>query len=145
MRNSPHNLFRAVESAIYSITAAIIALGTIILLGFTVVEGVQSIFRGQYTAVANGLLDRVLLALMLAEILYTLVQFTGDRIDRMRLVEPFLVIGLIAAVRRILIITAESAGRFSLYNPEFLAFLSELALLSLMILSIAWAIRLVRR
>jgi len=95
--------------------------------------------------VANGLLDRVLLALMLAEILYTLVQFTGDRIDRMRLVEPFLVIGLIAAVRRILIITAESAGRFSLYNPEFLAFLSELALLSLMILSIAWAIRLVRR
>ena len=39
--------------------------------------------------------------------------------------------------------TAESAGRFSLYNPEFLAFLSELALLSLMILSIAWA--LVRR
>jgi hypothetical protein len=52
-------------------------------------------------------LDRVLPLLMIAELLYTrrLIDI-GGRI----LVEPFLVIGLIAVVRRVLVIAAEIEG-----------------------------------
>jgi uncharacterized membrane protein (DUF373 family) len=50
------------------------------------------------------LLDRILLILMIAEILYTVqVSFREHTLSP----EPFLIVGLIAATRRILVITAE--------------------------------------
>ncbi|MGA9858031.1 MAG: phosphate-starvation-inducible PsiE family protein [Solirubrobacteraceae bacterium] len=50
------------------------------------------------------LLDRILLTLIVAELLHTLgyVVLRGEIV-----VEPFLFVGLIAVVRRILIVTAE--------------------------------------
>ena len=98
---------------------------------------------GGESKVAVFLLDRVLLALMMAEILYTLVRFARE--GQLQ-VEPFLVIGLIAGVRRILVVTAEGLQKFSfsLQDPGFQAVLAELLLLSLMVLTLAWAYRLVR-
>jgi hypothetical protein len=50
-----------------------------------------------------------------------------------------LVIGIIAGVRRILVITAEGLQKypFSLDHPGFQAVLAELLLLSLMVLALA--------
>ena len=64
------------------------------------------------------LLDRVLLALMPAEIIYTV-----GRISRTQMLEtePFLIVGIIAAIRRMLIITAEGAGHIDLTDPVFQA------------------------
>jgi len=66
------------------------------------------------------LLDRVLLALMPAEIIYTV-----GRISRTQMLEtePFLIVGIIAAIRRMLIITAEGAGHIDLTDPVFQALL----------------------
>ncbi len=71
----------------------------------------RKIIEGSYVAGMMHLLDRVLLALMLAEIIYTV-----GRITRTRKLEsePFLIIGIIAAIRRMLIVTAESAGHVDL-------------------------------
>lgn len=71
----------------------------------------RKIIEGSYVAGMMHLLDRVLLALMLAEIIYTV-----GRITRTRKLEsePFLIVGIIAAIRRMLIVTAESAGHVDL-------------------------------
>ena len=98
-----------------------------------------SIMEGQYTTAMVHLLDRVLLALMLAEIIYTVGRIT--RTQQLE-TEPFLIVGIIAAIRRMLIITAESAGHPDLTNPVFQAQLAELGLLALIIFLLAWAMRL---
>jgi uncharacterized membrane protein (DUF373 family) len=86
-------------------------------------------------------LDRVLLLLIIAELVYTLrfVLRTHEIA-----VEPFLFIGLIAVVRRILIVTAQferlpSAGR-ALTN-----LLLELGLLGFLALALAASLFLIRR
>jgi len=90
--------------------------------------------EGKYTTAMVHLLDRVLLALMLAEIIYTV-----GRISRTQMLEtePFLIVGIIAAIRRMLILTAESAGHVDLTDPVFQALLAELGLLALIIFLLA--------
>jgi uncharacterized membrane protein (DUF373 family) len=108
-----------------------------------VFEGMELLRLGKGASLPIFLLDRVLLALMMAEILYTLIRFARE--GQLQ-VEPFLVIGIIAGVRRILVITAEGLQKypFSLDHPGFQAVLTELLLLSLMVLALAWAYRMVR-
>src|SRR5450759_4309480 len=86
-------------------------------------------------------LDRILLTLIVAELVYTLrfVLRTHEIV-----VEPFLYIGLIAVVRRILIVTAEFE-RTSLSGRALTNLLLELGLLGLLVPALAAAIFLVRR
>ena len=135
--------FRKAEAAIYLFAGLLVVLGAVYVLGEALVRGVGLFLGGGGSKVAVFLLDRVLLALMMAEILYTLVRFARE--GQLQ-VEPFLVIGLIAGVRRILVVTAEGLQKFSfsLQDPGFQAVLAELLLLSLMVLTLAWAYRLVR-
>nr|WP_279232558.1 phosphate-starvation-inducible PsiE family protein [Thermus neutrinimicus] len=119
----------------------LIAAGAAVLLLSTLVEGTRHLLHGDYHEVALALLDRVLLALMLAEILYTLLRFAKEGTLE---ATPFLVIGLIAAIRRILVLTAEAVEKFDLADPGFMAVLAELGLLSLMVVALALAMRLAR-
>jgi len=59
-------------------------------------------------------------------------------------VEPFLIVGTIAAVRRMLIITAETTGHFQIDNTTFQAAVVELVVLAIMIFLFAVAMRLLR-
>ena len=135
--------FRKAEAAIYLFAGLLVVLGAVYVLGEARALGGGLFLGGGGSKVAVFLLDRVLLALMMAEILYTLVRFARE--GQLQ-VEPFLVIGLIAGVRRILVVTAEGLQKFSfsLQDPGFQAVLAELLLLSLMVLTLAWAYRLVR-
>jgi uncharacterized membrane protein (DUF373 family) len=87
------------------------------------------------------MLDRILLLLIVAELLHTLrfVVMRGSIV-----VEPFLFVGLIAVVRRILIVTAE-LERQTPSGRALTNLLLELGLLSVLTLAIAVAIFLVRR
>ena len=93
-------------------------------------------------------LDQLLIVLMLVEILHTV------RISirsHFLVTEPFLVVGLIASIRRILVITLEAAsltqaGSFSVQEVSiFRASMIELGLLGLLILILVFAITLLRR
>jgi uncharacterized membrane protein (DUF373 family) len=81
-------------------------------------------------------LDRLLLVLMLIELLHTLVLFLRTHHFRH---EPFLVIGIIAGVRRILILTAEASAR---PGPSVESYLLELGVTALVVLVFALALRL---
>ena len=141
MKRDAYKVLQGEETAIYLFAGFLIAAGAALLLLTTLVEGVENLLKGHYHEVALTLLDRVLLALMLAEILYTLVRFAREGSLE---ATPFLIIGIIAAVRRVLVLTAEAVEKFDLADPAFMAVLAELALLALLVLAFAVAIRLVR-
>ena len=134
-------LLEQAEHYIYLAAGYILVIAAAGLLIVAVIEMSEKILGGQYAEAIVHLLDRVLLALMLAEIIYTV-----GRIARTQQLEtePFLIVGIIAAIRRMLIITAESAGHVNLKDPKFQAILAELGLLALIILLLAWAMRLIR-
>lgn len=130
------------EAVLYGAVAILLAAAAVFVLVGTVHELVHAISTGA-GAVDTGvaILDRVLLLLIIAELAYTL-RFVL-RTHRIA-VEPFLFIGLIAVVRRILIVTAQferlPAGGRVLTN-----FLLELGLLGFLALALAIAVKLVGR
>jgi uncharacterized membrane protein (DUF373 family) len=86
------------------------------------------------------LLDRVLLLFIIAELLYTLrLVDVGGQI----LVEPFLFIGVIAVVRRILVIAARAEGSQS--DEALHDFLTDVGALAGLVLVLAVSIYLLRR
>ncbi len=117
----------------------VIAAGGLIVIG--VAEMISHIFHGEYIKAMIQLLDRILLVLMIAEVVYTVGRITRTQ---MLEVEPFLIIGTIAAVRRMLIITAETTGHFAIDDTTFQAALAELVVLAVMIFLFALAMRLLR-
>lgn len=131
-----------VETGLYLVVGLLLAVAGGVILYGTVSDLVHS-FDGDRSEVAIGLrvLDRVLLLLIVAELLYTLqlVVVRGEIF-----VEPFLFIGLIAVVRRVVVITAEvenlpGGGR------ELTNFLLELGILAVLALGFAVSLYLVRR
>src|ERR1019366_4379054 len=93
------------EQAHYVIVGLLLLAAAVLVVVGTVTELIDAINTHQ-NAVNTGVvvLDRILLTLIVAELLHTLrfVVVRGQIV-----VEPFLFVGLIAVVRRILIITAE--------------------------------------
>ncbi|WP_038045516.1 phosphate-starvation-inducible PsiE family protein [Thermus caliditerrae] len=141
MKRDAFRVLQVTETVIYLFAGFLIAAGAAVLLLSTMVEGMRHLLDGGYSEVALALLDRILLAMMLAEILYTLLRFAREgTIEAV----PFLVIGIIAAVRRVLVLTAEAVEKFDLADPAFLAVLAELGLLAFLVVAFALAIRLVR-
>lgn len=134
-------LLERAEHYIYLGAGYILVIAAAGLLIAAVVEVTRTALAGQFAEAIVHLLDRVLLALMLAEIIYTV-----GRIARTQQLEtePFLIVGIIAAIRRMLIITAESASHVDLSDPHFQAALAELGLLAIIILLLAWSMRLLR-
>jgi Phosphate-starvation-inducible E family len=97
------------ELSIYLVAATLLLVAAV----FTVVGMIKPLIEGSGSRDIGDagvfMLDRILLLFIIAELLYTLrlVIFSGGQI----LVEPFLFIGLIAVVRRLLVITAEFEGK----------------------------------
>lgn len=135
-------LLEQAELYIYLATACMLVLAAAALLVIAIAEAIQAITAGDYVGALLHLLDRALLVLMLAEIIYTVRRIA----HRKRLeAEPFFIVALIAAIRRILVITAEHTRNVDLYDPAFQAVLAELGLLALIILALAGAMRLIPR
>ncbi|MGH7830671.1 MAG: phosphate-starvation-inducible PsiE family protein [Candidatus Binatia bacterium] len=88
------------------------------------------------------LLDRILLIIMLVEILYTVqVSFQQHTLHP----EPFLVVGLIAVTRRILVLTAE-LSKFAQENESgFRNAMIELGLLTVLIVALVLCLRMLRQ
>lgn len=136
----PSRVLERAENMIYLATAAVLVVAAAGLLVVALVESAGIAADGDFVRALLQLLDRALLVLMLAEVIYTVRRIA----QRKRLeLEPFFIVGIIAAIRRILVITAESTAHLDLHDPAFQAALAELGLLSVMILALAGAMRLI--
>lgn len=130
------------ENLLYGAVALLLAAAAVFVLVGTIHELAHAIDTSA-GAVDTGVtvLDRILLLLIIAELAYTLrfVLRTHEIV-----VEPFLFIGLIAVVRRILIVTAQ-LERIRASGRLLTNFLLELGLLGFLALALAVALALVRR
>ena len=96
------------ELVLYASVGVLLGVAGVLILVGTVSGLVRGIGdRAGAVDVAVLVLDRVLLALIVGELLYTL-RFVVRTHEIA--VEPFLYIGLIAVIRRILIVTAQFEG-----------------------------------
>src|SRR5262249_50119138 len=112
--------------------AALLALSALVLLGATALTLGRSVVGGELPGSMVGLLDQLLLVLLIVELLYTVhVSFR----EHVLTAPPFLLVALIAAVRRILVLTAEAKTAAEARPEVFQATVVELGLLTLMALS----------
>jgi len=134
--------FTHVEDVLYVALGVILAAGALVLLADATITFVTNLLAGTLPARIIGVLDRVLLVLMFAEILYTVqVSFREHAL----VPEPFLVVGLIAAIRRVLVITAEFADVKDSSGGAVQAMMMELGLLTLLSLVLVVSLVLLRR
>jgi uncharacterized membrane protein (DUF373 family) len=128
------------EDLLYGvITVFLLAAGAALLVG-TAYGATVDLRLDNLTGTVIGVLDQALLVFMVAELLHT-VRITLR--DRALAAEPFLIIGLIAGVRRILILTARNENIQP--GPGFEVFWVELLLLILLVVSMVVALFLWRR
>jgi hypothetical protein len=136
-----HFLGRA-ESLVLILIGGVLVVLALLMLEQSVLQLVDAAMHGKIHEEAIEILDGVLLVMMTMEIVYTV----AISLEAHALVaEPFLIIGAIAAIRRMLVITATST-KDEHANPEvFRNTLYELALLSLIVITMAYAIVLLRK
>jgi len=144
----PHHTSRVVhylalaERIILALIAVVLVALSVALLFHQTVAMVQAVIDGTIRDAAIDILDGVLLVMMTMEIVYTV---TLSLQSHKLVAEPFLVIGIIAAIRRTLVITAEST-RLETSNPAaFQGTLLELALLAVIVGVMAFAISMIRK
>ena len=134
--------FERFEDVIYVGLGLLLAFGAGALLILAVVTVARSIGDLATQAMVLDLLDRSLLILMFVELLYTVqVSFRSHSLKP----EPFLVVGLIAAVRRILVVTAEFAHMMEKSDAVFHRAMLEVGLLTGMVLALVVGLWLLRR
>jgi uncharacterized membrane protein (DUF373 family) len=130
------------ELVLYFSVGLLLGAAGILVLAGTASGLVRELHHGAGAVdVAVLVLDRVLLALIVAELLYTL-RFVVRTHEIA--VEPFLYIGLIAVVRRILIVTAQ-LERGAPSGRALTNILLEFGILGLLVPALAGAVFLVSR
>ncbi|HEV8584125.1 MAG TPA: phosphate-starvation-inducible PsiE family protein [Methylomirabilota bacterium] len=134
--------FTHVEDVLYVALGVLLSAGALVLLGDATRSFVTHLLAGTLPGRIIDLLDRVLLVLMFAEILYTVqVSFREHSL----VPEPFLVVGLIAAIRRVLVITAEFGDLMENAGEKLQSAMLELGLLTVLVLVLVASLVLLRR
>ena len=135
--------FTLVEDVVYIGIGLLLASSAAILLVSGAISLWQATTQGAPLPGVINLLDRTLLVLMLVELLYTVqVSFREHAL----LPEPFLIVGLIAATRRILVVTAEfSVAEKTGTAGRLREGMLEIGLLTLMTLALVASLFLLRR
>jgi len=139
-RGRPHDvvaqIFDYVEDAIHVVVAALLVVAGVFVLWSvltTMVKDLQG--TADPLAIVTFVLDKGLVLFIIAELLHT-VRVTIQ--ERRLVVEPFLIVGLIAGVRRLLVITAqvaEPSAKFA-WNPQGVEIIILLGLILTMTLAL---------
>jgi len=130
------------ESIVLALIAFILVVLAVVLLGTSVIGMGHDILQGSVANTGIEILNSILLVMMIMEIVYTV---TKSLESHSLVAEPFLIIGAIAAIRRMLVITAESTT-LELTNPDaFRSLLLELGLLALIVIAMSISVWILRR
>ena len=134
--------FTRVEDVVYVGLGLVLAVSALVLLVIVALSLGQAIMSANLPEKIVRLLDQSLLILMIVEILYTVqVSFREHTLVS----EPFLIVGLIAAIRRVLILTAEFSKPAEISEAAFHNVMFELGLLTLLILALVFSLFLLKR
>jgi hypothetical protein len=136
------------EMGIYSVLAVLLSATILAAIASASKLLFDSVIHWTVAAQTLRVLNELLVVLMLAEILHTVRISIRSHV---LVTEPFLVVGLIASIRRILVISLEMATlakEAAWTNDSAIAFrdsMIELGLLTLLVLVLVFSITLLRR
>ncbi|NPB09227.1 MAG: hypothetical protein GXO17_02640 [Thermodesulfobacteria bacterium] len=126
----------------------LVALLILVTTGVILADGIKSlfyIFQGEdFGHAIIQIMDHFLLALMFLEILHT-VQIVFGEEYHLACVEPFLMVAIIASVRRLLIITFESSHAGDLPPEKLRYYFYEMLIIGFLILVMVAAVVFLRR
>jgi len=141
-RGRGHNVvtdvLERVEDGIYVLVSILLVVAGAVLLFSAIYDFVRDVGHISATTILLNVLDKGLILFIIAELLHT-VRVTIQ--ERTLVAEPFLIVGLIAGIRRILILTAQTTQ--SPFNASSQGV--ELVLLILLVLVMTGAVILYRR
>ena len=106
VRGRAYDFARVVEMVLYAAAGVLLAAGAAAAVVSVCLTFWHGITGGSFTSEAFDVLGELLLVLIFAEILHTVrISIRSESL----VMEPFLVVGLIASVRRVLVITLQAA------------------------------------
>ena len=142
-RNWVAKVFSWVEDVVYVGLGVLLAGCALTLLASGALEFWHHLLARSLSENIVKVLDRLLLILLIIEVMYTVqVSFREHSLAP----EPFLIVGLIAVVRRLLVLTAELPQVLEKADPLIFRQVSiELALLAFMIVALVASLVLLRR
>ena len=117
------------EFLIDTVVALALIVGGTILLGVVVYDFVRDLGQGPFTVAVLDLLSGLLLVFIFTELITTVRVVIARR--RM-VVEPFLIVGIVAAVRRLIVISAEAENLLG--TAEFRDVMLEIGVLAVTVL-----------
>ncbi len=142
------NSFLFIEHSLYVAIGGLLAVVAAVALVHAGIDVITSIFVFDDSERLLTIMDQLLFVLMLVEILHTVsVSIRSGSLNA----EPFLVVGLIASIRRVLVITLESSkatkdgGATVDANAIFQHSMVELGVLGMLIFVMVVSIFLLRR
>ncbi len=138
MKEIVDRFFELSEDFIYVIIAVILMASALFLIYHTLLTFTHFEGEGEVIRWVVEILDRALLMLMIVEVLYTVRLSFKEHVLR---AEPFLVVALIASIRRILVISVESAYMLERFNQHMI----EIGILGVLIFIFVLAIVILRK
>lgn len=130
------------EGFVLMLIGIALVLVAVLLLYSSMYDLYQAVHHGTAAIEENaiGILNTVLLVMMTMEIVYTVaISLKSHTLDA----EPFLIIGVIAGIRRVLVITATST-QLELHPEQFHNALVELGLLAVTVVALTGGIWILR-
>jgi hypothetical protein len=134
--------FGRVEDVVYIGLGLLLAASAVVLLASGALSFWRSLLGGTLVKDIVPLLDHILLILMIVEILSTVqVSFR----EHVLTAEPFLIVGLIAGIRHILVLTAEFSQLLELGETAFRNAMIEMGLLTLLVVALVVSLFMLRK
>ena len=135
--------YTVVEDVVYVGLGLLLSALVLSLLVLGAIELGSNLFTAQLPMKVVALLDRILLILLIVELLYTVqVSFRAHSLTP----EPFLLVGLISCIRRVLLLTTALGEQHQQKGEEApMSFLIELGVLTALILALSLALFLLRK
>ena len=125
IRRYTEKVFGHVEDVLYVLIALSLAIAGVIYFGYTVYDFASHLSSGDLTTLILDLLDGLLLVFIITEIIHTIRAVIDEKV---LVSEPFLVVGVVAAIRRLIVVSAQAKDLMG--KPEFSDALTEIAVLT---------------
>ena len=142
LRDKTSDLFGYVEDFFYVAVAAALALVGIFYLGYAIYDFVKHVSEGgsSISFLVVELLSSLLLVFIFTEIIHTIRAVIDEKI---LVAEPFLIVGIVAAIRRMVVLGAEAQDLLG--KPEFGDAMQELGILTATIFFLGATVFLLRK
>ena len=139
LRDKTERAFGFVEDLLYVLVALALSLAGILLFGYAIYDFVTKVTEDPLSGLILALLDGLLLVFIITEIIHTIRVVIDEKI---LVSEPFLVVGIVAAIRRLVVVSAEAKDLFG--KPDFEDAMLEIGVLTGTILALGLTIFMLR-